>query len=444
LIAYIALALCCIFVAYLLHLEHKQSLGISKATWIPTIWMLYATSKPLGYWFHRGGTLETGSPIDRTFITIILCLSIIVLLRRSHIWANAFRENPWLFVLVAFMFISISWSSWPAISFKRWLRELAVITAAFVILLEHNPRNALKSILTRVIYILIPFSLVLIRFFPSEGRVYHRWSGELMWVGVTAQKNHLGRLCVIAIIFIVWIFWQRRKRKEMPSSLHRIFAEVIILILSVYLLGGPKHTLSYSATSTVALVLGLLIFVGMVWARKTQFKNVHIILDLIFVLIFIYGTITPFIGKLSFWDVSSIVDRSATLTGRINIWATLVPLAMNKPLLGHGVGGFWTTDMRQLTSGNAHNGYLDVLLHYGIIGLGLVFLLILSCARKAMLILDEDEDWAILFFFFLFAFLIHNITESSVFTFTSSLFTLIIFFLASAAKHTPSLYEHWL
>jgi len=64
-----------------------------------------------------------------------------------------------------------------------------------VIVSEVNPRQSLASLLRRCAYVLIPFSVVLIKYYPALGRQYGRWSGIEMWIGVTNQKNSLGILC---------------------------------------------------------------------------------------------------------------------------------------------------------------------------------------------------------------------------------------------------------
>jgi len=107
---------------------------------------------------------------------------------------------------------------------------------------------------------------------------------------------------------------------------------------------------------------------------------------------------------------------------------------MSSPFIGHGVGGFWTTDMVALTSTSAHNGYLDMLLDYGFLGLGLVLLFVLSCARKAAMSLASDLDWGIFFICFILMFLVHNITESSIHTFTYTLTAIMLFFSVTSSK----------
>src|SRR3989304_5890046 len=196
----LALIICIIFVLWLLHLERKQAPNVSRVLWIPTIWMLSIASKPFGVWFMSAGAdAEAGSPLDRAFLSVILCLGLLILASRKFSWSRAIKENSWLMLLVSYLLVSILWSDIPFISFKRWIREVVAVVMAFIVMTERNPRQALESILRRTVYVLIPFSLVLINYYSAYGRVYGRWSGELMWGGVTTQKNGLGRLCLISV-----------------------------------------------------------------------------------------------------------------------------------------------------------------------------------------------------------------------------------------------------
>jgi O-antigen ligase len=85
-----------------------------------------------------------------------------------------------------------------------------------------------------------------------------------------------------------------------------------------------------------------------------------------------------------------------------------------QPLLGYGVGSFWTTSRRQLYDiSDGHNGYLDVLLELGVVGLGLYSAWLLSCARWLHKTLTVDYDWASLAISFLIMTLVFNATEST-------------------------------
>jgi exopolysaccharide production protein ExoQ len=429
----LALALCTVFVVALLTLEHKQNSSVSRALWIPTIWFLYSSSKPLGAWFQTEGLdIESGSPMDRDFLLFLLFVGLLILAWRKVNLSSFVRQNAWVIVLVAYMLFSILWSDLQYISFKRWTKELVAIIMAIVIFSEHNPRQAVHSIIKRSVYILIPFSLLLIKYFPTYGVLFGRWSGERMWIGVALQKNGLGRLCITAIIFLVWTLINRRQSREAPISRYQTLVEVALLLLSLYLLAGPRRTLGYSATATVSLAVGLLALGIILWIKKRGLIPSAKAVSVITLVIMVYGTITPMIGRLSFFDISSSFERDATLTGRSYIWGVLLPLAEKRPLLGYGFGGFWTTSVRELASSDAHNGYLDVILNLGFIGLLLVSGYMISCCHKFRIAIVEDFEWGSLFFCYLLLFLTHNISESSIDTLCSPLGAIILFFSISS------------
>lgn len=433
----LALILCLTFVGGLLWLDHKQAGGVSRALWIPTVWILVAFSKPLAVWFGSTAesSMEAGSPLDRAFLITLLVLGIVVLAKRNFDWGGAIRDNRWIILLIGFMLISIVWSSIPLVSFKRWTRDLIVVMMGFLIMSERDPRRALQTILRRVTYVLIPFSWLLIKYFPRYGVQYGRYSGARMWIGVGLQKNHLALLCIIAAVFLGWTLFRRWKGRDLPVVRHQLWAELFLLLLTMLLLMGPSRSLTYSATSTIVLVLALMASAALyLRAKKHGAVLPPKVLEIAVIVIVVYGTITPFLGKLSILDLSSALNRDDTLTGRSSIWAFLVPYALHTPVVGHGFGGFWTTEMRVLTASSAHNGYLDTILNVGFVGLGLVSLFLLSCCRKARRWLAEDFDWGVLAIAYLLMAVVHNITESTINTLTSSLIAIVLFFSMMVLK----------
>jgi O-antigen ligase len=164
-------------------------------------------------------------------------------------------------------------------------------------------------------------------------------------------------------------------------------------------------------------------------------------LMIIMVFIILYGTFTPFVGKLTIVDVSSTFGRNETLTDRTGIWAFLVPYAKEKPILGHGFGGFWTDEMRSQTSSHAHNGYLDTILNMGFLGLMLFSIFLLSSCRKAHKAVAYHFDWSVLWICFLLMAVVHNIAESTVVSFTTQLMVFVLF-LAVCSK-TPDAHNHF-
>ncbi|MBN1363505.1 MAG: O-antigen ligase family protein [Syntrophaceae bacterium] len=387
---------------------------MSTALWIPTIWILYIASKPLAVWFGSSGDVGDGSPLDRLFLIALLFLALFILVRRKFRWSNAIKENTFLILLISYMFVSVFWSEIPFISFKRWIRELQAVIMAFVVVTEPDIRKALQCIFRRIIYILIPYSLLLIKYYPHYGVKYGRWSGKLMWIGVSLQKNGLALLCIFTFFFITWTLVRRRNGNDIAVAWYQTHVEVFLLILTIWLFTGPQHILTYSATSTAALAIGLTAFIGFLWMKKRNRVIGVNTLTIIFVLIIIYGTITPFIGRLPLFDVSSTLGREETLTGRADLWEIVLPYAMQKPILGYGFGSFWTDALREEITSNAHNGYLDVILNLGFVGHTLFSMFFLSCCWRAQkVMITIDFDWGCFWVSCLLMAVVHNTAESS-------------------------------
>lgn len=428
----LALILCTLFVLILLRLDRKQYLDASFALWVPTIWILLTSSKPLAIWFGYGGaSMEEGSPLDRTLLIAILILGILILAKRRINWMNAIKENTYLVLLIGYMLVSILWSDIPFVSFKRWIKTFTTITMALVVATEVEPYQAIQCIFRRLMCVLLPFSLLLIKYYPHIGVGYGRWSGALMWNGAADTKNSLALLCLYAIFFIVWSFSKRWRLHEKPAVGYQVYIEIFILLLAIWLFLGPNHTLTHSATSTISLTVALILYFILSLMKK---QNVTIgvgPLIIVMVSIIAYGTQLPLYEKMISADFASALGRDETLNTRTDIWAILVPYALQKPLLGYGLGGFWTDAMRDISDATAHNGYLDIVLNIGFVGHVLFCLFMLNCCLKARNLMVRDFNWGALWICCLLIALVHNIGESTTVELTGLPSALILFILGA-------------
>jgi len=433
----IALALCLVFIFWLLRLERKENPDVSRALWVPTLWLLLVAGKSLAVWTGVGGSsMEEGSALDRNFIILLLVIGVIILWRRQFEWFRAVREHRWLIILIGFMLVSVVWSDMPFTSLKRWFREaLAGVIMAFIVSTEKNPKHAVRSVLTRLIYVHIPLSILLIKYYPYLGVDYGRWSGALMWIGVAMQKNGLASLCLFSIFLLTWKLVTRRREKEKPAVRYQTYVELYLLYLSVWIFMGPNHTPTYSATSTIALSLGVCLFLALAWANKRRKLGVTPnAMAIVVAAIVVYGTITPFAGRLMLYDPSSALGRNETLTGRTEIWAHVTPLAMRNPIVGHGFGGFWNDRTRAvIRESHSHNGYLEVILAIGFLGLLFWTAYMVYLGRRAASVMAVDADWGILFCCLLVMGLVHNIAETTMQSFAGTFQATLLFLLMSYA-----------
>lgn len=417
----LALLLCSIFVAALLKLEYRRFKPLSISGWIPTIWLMYCASKALGVWFETGQGYENvnvsaGSPMDRVFLSILIGVGLLILARRKIDWPQIVKDNKWIFFLFLFMLVSVLWSNYPFVSLKRWIKASGTVLMALVILTGPSPLKEIEAIFRRTVFILIPFSMLLIKYFPHYGVRWGRYSGVPMWVGVTVGKNALGVLCMISAFLLIWGWSKRRKEmKQDPSKYdkYEIMGQLVVLALAIWMLRGVQG--AYSATSIGVLFIGLAtLFTLRGLMANTDFR----VITGMFVFITAVGFLLMW-GVLSMNPVEvvlSLTGRDTSLTGRTDgIWAPLMVIAMKHPILGVGYGGFWIDYMEfpKMVINEAHNGYLDVFIEVGVVGLIFLVILIFIFFRKGIDMLRYDVEWGEFQIILLLMSLIHNITESS-------------------------------
>jgi len=397
------------------------------ATWIPSLWLLYSASKQLGTWLNITTTIEAGSLPDRYFLLTLGALGTLVLLRRHFSWSGALKKNNLLILVVSYMLLSAIWSRVPGISLRRWGREAIAVIMASLLASEQFPIKAFFSTLRRAIYIALPYSLLLIKYFPLYGRQYNRWTGELTWVGVASQKNGLALLCAFSAVFLIWSLWESLLKWNLLVSKLPVLINILMLSLSLFLMMGPGRTFKYSATSFLSLLTGLII---LIFLRIAVIKGIGIkgiIISVAIAVIFI-GTFMPFSGKVPIKEIPMMLGRDPTLTGRIQIWNALVPYAIKKIILGHGFGGFWTTSLREQIASHAHNGYLDTILDLGFTGLILFSIFLISITVKCIKSINIKPDFSLLCLSIIIMFLIHNVGEVSLGNISSFPCSLIVLF----------------
>ncbi len=80
--------------------------------------------------------------------------------------------------------------------------------------------------------------------------------------------------------------------------------------------------------------------------------------------------------------LTSLVGKDATLTGRVDLWALVLPYGDRRPLLGYGYGAFWIADnpmtqeiwriLNSYQPPHAHNGWIETYLELGLVGCAVV------------------------------------------------------------------------
>jgi O-antigen ligase len=406
----LALGLACAFIAWLFAGEKKRGDAFAGALWVPLLWLLILGSRPVSLWFNNGQTIDPdayqeGSPFDRNvFLALILCGGFI-LSRRSIRWSELFKANRWLVVYFLYLGISVSWSDNSFVSFKRWFKDVGNLIMALVILTEQDPVRALRSVLVRAAYILIPLSVVLIKYFPDLGRYYNAWIWTYSYCGVSQNKNLLGSVLIVCTLGLFWHFLASRAEGRSTKPLW------IFLPLLVWLFSKAS-----SSTAVGCSVLGCAIVLAMRLPVMRQRVRAFA-LSAVCLLAGLY--LLDSIFNLREVAVVDVLGRDMTLTGRTVIWKRVLQVNIN-PLLGVGYYSFWMGKRIDWVAegwlgqfNESHNGYIETYLNTGLIGLALLIAVSVSSLRRLAMEVVAGGDAAAMRFALLVIVLIYNITEAA-------------------------------
>jgi len=433
----LALILWAILLLALLYFDPAKRANSSFALWVPIIWMFIAGSRLPSRWFgfqenaSAAMELEEGNPLDRAIFILLILFAISILLARSFNWSRFFARNIFLMVFLIFCLISVCWSDFPLVAFKRWFRGLGDYLVVLVVLSDSRPQEAVCSVVRRVCYLLIPLSILLNKYFPAVARSYEPWSGMVMYAGATTTKNMLGAVCLISGIYFFWdtlIRWPNRKERSDKLTI------VVNLIMFGMILSLLQ--LADSATSRVCLVLGcVIILAANRWKRQGLLKFIIPTAFLVYVVLAFGFNINE--------QLAPAVGRDPTLTTRTFIWKILLDMHTN-PLLGTGYENFWLgsrleTVWQRYAPGlnEAHNGYLEMYLNLGIIGVVLLGAFLVSSYGKICKMLNTSSKLASLYLALWAVMLFYNVTEVG---FRSSLL-LLVFLLGAMDGQCRKVHE---
>ncbi len=415
---FVALILWFILLLALLYFDPAKDARTSPALWVPVIWMFIVGSRLPSQWLggqvgQAAEALQEGNPLDRSVYFILMLLAIGILISRSFNWGNFFARNLALMAFVCFALVSVCWSDFPFVAFKRWFRDFGNYLVILVALSDPLPLEAIRTVLRRLCYLLIPLSIVLVKYYPEIGRQYSTWEGTTMYVGAATSKNMLGVLCLVSGIFFFGdtvTRWSQRKDRRTKRIL---LLNGAFLAMTLWLLN-----LSESATSRVCLVLGCLIIATL--HSKGFRRRPGLLKTLIPVVVCVYLVLAFGLGVDINAVLAEAVGRNPTLTGRTQIWNVLLSMHTN-PLVGTGYQSFWLGSRLQWVwhqpgiggINEAHNGYLDIYLNLGLVGVFLLTVFLIASYRTICRRLQSPSSlasfslvvWTILVFY--------NVTEAA-------------------------------
>jgi exopolysaccharide production protein ExoQ len=400
------------FVAYLFFTDIRKRPGRSMS-WLPLVWMFIAGSRWISSWldmsppFGSVDVLSECSPIDRAAFSVLILWGVIILSRRQINWGRLLTQNKWIVLYLLYCLSSILWADESFILAKRWLKDLGTPIVALVMLTEERPFEAVGITLRRLAFLLLPLSVLYIKFYPALGRAYHN-DGSPMYTGVGHQKNDLGLMCLTAGMYFAWKIFQKRGEHELAEKSD--INDWILMGMLVWLL-----LKSDSQTSTGCLLMAM---TAMLIARVKPISNKPSRLIAVSAL----GAISYAILESTMHIKEFILDlmgRDPSLTSRTEIWDVVFRHEGN-PIIGVGFMSFWSGerllslwDECKCRINQAHNGYVEQYVNLGYVGVAFIVIIMLSGLLKVRKELDTDPAAGVLRFCFITVAALYNYTEAS-------------------------------
>lgn len=326
--------------------------------------------------------------------------SLLLLLRWEKV-LTVLRRDRTISVLVGLVMASVLWSDFPAISLKESIALIGTTLFGLYLATRYSPRQQLQ-LLGWTFAVIVGLSFMYAIAIPKYGIMGGVHAGA--WRGIYTHKNALGQMMTLgSIVFLLLLLRDQTYRWAKALGLMSSFLLVIL------------------STSKGSLLNFLAMFTAFCVCQIFRFDYRLLGIALIGIVI-ISSTLS--LGIISNLEtlVIDVLGKDLTFTGRTTLWTVVLEMIQQRPLLGYGYDAFWQgSESASLTvwlregwpAPHSHNGFLDVALQLGWLGLGaflMGFLVNMSVSLwRWRLTAYFEFVWPILFLVYL---ILANVGES--------------------------------
>ncbi len=310
-------------------------------------------------------------------------------------------KNILFLVLMLWIPLSFIWSANPDETLTGSVGMIGTTLFGLYLASRYTPKEQL-NLLGWACGIAVILSIVFIIALPKYGIMSGVHAGAAR--GVFIHKNIMGKFMVLSNAIFLLLARDAKRGDFYPW------------------LGVAGSTgLILASTSTASLLnsimLSIIIFFSQIFQLKIRIFAPVIILAGLF-----YWAFSVWSSDLALF-ILGLFGKDLTLTGRTDIWPFVIDKIQERPWLGYGFNAFWggingesayVIRAMRWPVPDSHNGFLDFLLNFGLLGFSIFITVSFSTLIKSYQIFRNNFSWIKIWPFIFIAYLvIINFTESS-------------------------------
>lgn len=339
--------------------------------------------------------------LNKVFYPLLFCLAAALYLAERPAWSRDARASTAVLVLfLCYCMASAAWAIMPG----RTVSQTVLVTMLLATIAIACQVSGLFSTIFRTVFVVFAVTLAI-----NLASALTTPPSPIGHTGIYAHKNTLGAIAAFGLIMAVYGALQ-------PARLMRLVGLGMIPVALFLLVRSESKT-------SLALALAVPVMAGGVWLAM-RFLRLSLPVA---VLLTLFGAMaaTLFLAARGFTlgDASLLMGDDATFTGRTAIWDFALAEIAKQPLTGYGFRSFWGIGDQspalhappgfvQVTP-HAHNGYIDLMLELGYIGLALFGLVTASAFIRLGMMTRQRWREAFAGLCLVFYILLLNLLETS-------------------------------
>lgn len=346
--------------------RHKLAgyLAVLQLAYFVLIWpLLYAEPGATADLLTAPVEASESNLLNRLFFPASAAISLMLLVAERHRLSRFHIGGIVLFGgFICWFGASFLWALAPSVTISKFaLLALQIVVVAVAVLLARRAEDLIRPMFW-VMAATVMVNLMALVVVPAT---------PIGHSGIYAHKNTLGAIAALCGIFAIYGFTRSNWRVRAVG-----FAMVPAVALLLYL-SQSKTSLALYLMAPAVTVLAL----GM-----HRYLRISLPVTIAVVLIPSVALLGGWLMDFSFRDLSLVITSDNTFTGRTDIWDFAATQIAQRPVTGFGYQSFWNlgdlSPAASLPDGfvkktpHAHNGYIDLVLQGGFVGLGLFFLTI--------------------------------------------------------------------